>query len=512
MLSSPLTAPTISAFEVGVRALRDLLAPPEASERYRAFAPTYRDDPVAFAHDCIRWREGQGLAPYQEEILAMLPVKRRVAVYGPHGLGKTTLSALLVLWYALTRDADLNEDWKVATTAGSWRQLIRYLWPEIHKWAMRLRWDKIGRNPFDERREFLVLGINLGRGQAFPVASDVPALIEGAHADQLLYVYDEAKSIHAGTFDASEGAFSGGKAMGFACSTPGDPSGRFYDICSRKAGTEDWWVRHVTMQEAIAAGRMDADWAEARRRLWGEESAVYQNRILGQFATSGTDGVIPLSWIERANERWRLWNDQQRERKRQERAQYVPPKVQRIGADIAWTGEDKTVFALLVEKRIVSELRVYAHQDPMATTGLLAGLLKANPGSEAVVDVIGIGAGVVSRLREQKLPVVAFNAGERSEAKDRSGELGFVNRRSAALWNVREMLDPSVPEEDALALPPDDFLTGDLTAPKWKTTSGGKIEVESKEEIRKRLDRSTDEGDSVMQLLEPKPKRGVFFA
>jgi len=51
------------------------------------------------------------------------------------------------------------------------------------------------------------------------------------------------------------------------------------------------------------------------------------------------------------------------------------------------------------------------------------------------------------------------------------------------------------------ALPPDDDLIGDLTAPRWKIQSGGKIIIESKDDIKKRLGRSTDTGDSVVMAF-----------
>ncbi|SEO73296.1 hypothetical protein [Actinacidiphila rubida] len=57
-----------------------------------------------------------------------------------------------------------------------------------------------------------------------------------------------------------EGAFSGGRTEGsleafaLAIAIPGSPVGWFYDIRSRKPGLEDWFVRHVTLAEAIAAG------------------------------------------------------------------------------------------------------------------------------------------------------------------------------------------------------------------------------------------------------------------
>ncbi len=140
----------------------------------------------------------------------------------------------------------------------------------------------------------------------------------------------------------------------------------------------------------------------------------------------------------------------------------------------------------------------------METTGHVAGVL-AGSGGAAIVDVIGIGAGVVDRLREMKRDdratyrVVPFNAAEHTEWRDASGELAFANTRSAAWWNLRELLDPAQGKE--VALPPDDLLTGDLTAPHWRMTSGGKVQVESKDEIRKRLGRSTDDGDAVVMAL-----------
>ena len=458
------------------------------------FQKTYRDDPVAFIHDCIEWRDGETPAQYQDEALAMLPTKRRVALRGPHGIGKSGAAAWAVLWFALTRE---GSDWKVPTTASAWRQLSRYLWPEIHKWARRLRWDRIGRGPFDERKELLGLSLKLSGGEAFALASDNSALIEGAHARELLYVFDEAKVIPYPTWESAEGAFSVGECYWLAFSTPGEPLGQFYDIHARKPGMEDWWVRHVTLAEAVRAGRINAEWAEQRKRQWGEKSAAYQNRVLGEFASSAGDGVIPLSWIEMANERWAKWDETER-----------LGEFAAVGVDVARSGEDKTVFALRFGN-VISELRKHGHQDTMQTTGQAKGILDRYKSHNAIVDVIGLGAGVVDRLREQRYRVQAFNASEHTDRRDRSGEQGFINLRSAAWWNLREMLDPSSGEN--VALPDDDELTGDLVAPHWRVMSGGRIQVEGKPDIKKRLGRSTDAGDAVVMAFWKKP-RGVFFA
>jgi hypothetical protein len=468
---------------------------------FQRFGYLYFDDPAGFAADCVAWGPDESLADYQSQILANVPRYRRECVRGPHGLGKTCDAALLVHWFCLTREA-LGRDWKAITTASVWRQLEVYLWPEIHKWADRLRWPMIGRPRYATGTELLDMAVKLSHGEANAVASDKPERIEGAHADEILYVFDEAKTIIPGTFDAAEGAFATGSCYALAISTPGEPNGRFFDIQSRKPGYEDWHVTSVAMQDAVAAGRMSAEWVGARRRQWGEGSAVYANRVLGEFASADEDSVIPLSWVEAANERWQAWRD----------SGSSPPPFTCVGVDVARSGADRTVLAAR-HGAIVAELREQPRADTMATTGTVAGVLRAL-GGYAIVDVIGIGAGVVDRLREQRLPVVAFNASEKTDQLDSSGELGFVNKRSAAWWSMRELLDPASGME--IALPLDDMLTGDLTAPKWRVSSGGRIQIESKDDIRKRLGRSTDRGDAVVQAFytppQPRRRRRIVFA
>jgi hypothetical protein len=451
---------------------------------YESWKKRYLRDAAGFVRDCLEWPAGLGPAPYQEEILGWLADSNRVSIRGPHGLGKTAIMAWVVLRFALTRD---GMDWKVVTTASAWRQLEKYLWPEIHKWARAIRWDIVGRGPFGTG-ELFTLKLKLATGEAFAVASDNPALIEGAHAENILYVFDESKAIIPATFDAAEGALTTPGAMALAFSTPGEPNGRFHAIQTRQKGYLDWRVKHVTRDEVIAAGRMSESWANARRDQWGEKSAVYQNRVAGEFAASDEDSVIPLAYIERANERWRVL---------QESGGFHP--ITGVAADVARSGDAKTVLAIRAEMAIV-ELRYFSGIDTMETAGRVKGVMIANnvPSS---IDIVGLGAGVYDKLREDGELVahglfpVAFVAGARTTFKDKTGELGFVDLRAAAWWNAREIL-----EDDGLqaAIPPDDILTGDLTAPKWRVMSGGRIRVESKEDIAKRLGRSTDAGDAVV--------------
>jgi hypothetical protein len=346
--------------------------------------------------------------------------------------------------------------------------------------------------------QLMNLTLRLTHGAASAGASANAALIEGAHADSLLFVFDESKAIPAPTFDACEGAFSGtGEAYALALSTPGLPAGRFYDIQTRRPGYEDWHAVHVTVDQAVAAGRISADWMEQRRRQWGESSAIFQNRVLGEFHAGDEDSVIPLAWAEAAVDRWHAWDEAGRPDTGRPRT---------VGVDVARTGTDTTVLAVR-NGPVVTELRRSVKEDTMQVTGRVKGILEADDSRTAVVDVIGIGAGVVDRLREQGVRVVAFNASRGSRAKDSTREMGMLNRRSEAWWSLRQSLDPSANPD--ICLPDDDLLLGDLSAPQWEITSSGRIQVEGKDEIRKRLGRSTDAGDSVVMAFVPHLGEGL---
>ena len=452
-------------------------------------------DPSAWAQSHLY---GWDPAWYQTMILKKLADVKKVSVIGPHGLGKTALDAVAVFWFALTREA-AGVDWKVVTTAGVWRQLQRYLWPEIHKWGKRLR-SALWRNAL------LTTEMKLRYGQAFAVASDDPANIEGAHADEILYLIDEAKTVPPATWDAIEGAMSAGNAYCLANSTPGKAEGRLYDIHAKRPGYEDWFTYHVTLEDAIGAGRVSQSWADARARQWGINSPVYINRVLGEFSTTDSDGVIPLEWLEAAQDRWEELSDSHKLE-----ADYLKA----VSADVATEdGVDKTIIATL-HGHTLSRLLTYPNVDTMETTGHVKSLIDmARIGRVkplAVIDAIGVGTGVVDRLREQGIKVDAFMGSSKAKYHDKTGELTFLNRRAESWWNLRDLLNPAF-DGPSIAIPTAEFsptLTGDLIAPMWDQTSTGAIKIEDKDDIRKRLGRSPDEGDAVTMAYNARLDRGT---
>ena len=482
-----------------IQAVRNAAEKKKRSPR-KQFIDTYYNDPVAFVHDWFLWRENQGPVFYQDEVLANIPIKRRVSVRGPRGLGKTSLSSWAVLWYSITRELyclDQGYDWKIPTTAGAWRQLIKFLWPEIHKWARRLDWSKLPLEQFDSRTELLNQSLKLKTGEAFAVASDTPDLIEGSHADHMLYLFDESKAISHKVFDAVEGSFSGAgiegqEAFVMAMSTPGERSGRFYDIQTRKPGYENWWVRHVTLEECMRVGRITQEWVDSSKRQWGEESPIYQAQVLGEFPEQLENALINITWLERS---------------RQNEFEAVGEPAAAL--DVARFGDDRSVHIFVQNGRksyesvqdgnenaydeygnaCVVKIESWQGHDLMDSAGRVK-----FAGVPTAIDTIGVGAGVYDRLYEQGFDCTSVNVGESASDPEH-----FFNLRAELYWQLREAFREN--RIDLTRLSDDDYdkLAGELGAILYEYTSKGQIKIEPKDEIKKRLNgHSPDYADALM--------------
>lgn len=463
----------------------------------------YLDDPVGFIKEYVIFPEiigadGKpapgGLTVYQERVLRRLVDARRLGVRGPRRMGKSAVAALTVLWFAITREA-AGRPWMILTTAASWLQLEGYFWHEVRNWSMRLDWDKLGREPFASGTELRAHGLHLTRGYADAASPNLPERMEGAHADSILYVFDEAKAIEAKLFDSAAGSFFGGtrhghrEAYALAISTPGSPNGRFYDIC--RGAMPGWEAERVALAEVTEAGQIDPDEVARMRTAHGESSAYFQTHVLGEFATDEEGAIISLAWADAAVSRWKDWAAAGAE---------IPEEGPHIvGVDVAGSGLDKTVLAVR-HGHVITEIRVSSHEDTMAVAGRVRVLLDADPRLTAVVDYNGLGQGVYDRLKEQGCRVIAFRASARTVIRSDDGMIKYKNDRAAAWWGAREQMDPSRGAQ--ICIPDDPELLAELTAAQvLPYTSSGMLQVEEKKDIKKRIGRSCDRADAVIQAL-----------
>ncbi len=199
--------------------------------------------------------------------------------------------------------------------------------------------------------------------------------------------------------------------------------------------------------------------------------------------------LIPSEWVELAMARWTL-------------PAKLPP-MDSLGVDVARGGADSTVLSAR-HGMWFNALQV--HQGVATNDGpKVAGLVVAAVRDDAPIhlDVIGVGASPYDFLRQLNMPVVGVNVSEATEATDKSGRLTFSNLRSLLWWRFREALDPAA--NTGICLPNDTRLKADLTAPKWKVT-GRKLQVESRDDIVKRIGRSPDFASAAILALMNTPK------
>lgn len=210
--------------------------------------------------------------------------------------------------------------------------------------------------------------------------------------------------------------------------------------------------------------------------------------LLGDFAAGLEDDalqVVPTAWVEAAFARWAPDGKGQ-----------LPMTA--LGVDVAYGGDDQTVLAPRYRTWFDRARKHPGRETPngQATAALVLAVFAGqarHKGAQVNIDAISWGSSAYDLLKGQLPRVNAIIFSEGSDATDRAGVLYFRNLRAEAWWGMREALDPI--SGDGLALPPDPELLADLTAPRWRMTTGGVL-IEAKEEVKARIGRSPDVGDA----------------
>lgn len=232
--------------------------------------------------------------------------------------------------------------------------------------------------------------------------------------------------------------------------------------------------------------------AEYRAKLQAMPEPLRSQLLYGDFNVSEKDQhnqVVPTHWIRAAQERWRA----------------NPPKetdkMISIGADMAQGGSDETVFAVRTEGRAIRDIVVYPGSETPDGPSAAALLVKEirNKAKPNIDMGGGYGQSTYDHLAGNNIPAEKMVPSEASlNRTPDEAALGYVNKRAEWWWNMRLLLDPG--RDNAVRLPPDEKLAADLAAPTWKLMPRG-IQIESKDDIRKRIGRSPDRGDAVVMAF-----------
>lgn len=429
-----------------------------------------------------RWRQGGpakfaaealGAVPdvWQWEASAILVARRKLSVRSGHGVGKSTFMAWCILWFCVC-----YFPCKVPCTAPTGHQLDDVLWAELAKWHRILseRLPALG-GEFEWSSGSFKMRSN--PSESFAVARtsrpEKPEALQGFHSENILFLIDEASGVSDNVFEVAEGALSTDGAFVVMAANPTRQSGYFFD--SHHKMRAEWGALHVNGENCA---RVSKAYVASMAKKYGVESSIYKVRVKGDFAAAA-DGVISLESCAAA----------------QVREVAKMPKAPIIwGLDVARFGDDSTCLAKRQGNHQIAVCEEWWGKDTMQTVGLIKSewdktAEKQRPAS-INVDVIGIGAGVVDRLKELNLPVYGVNVAE-AAAVNADKTKQYARLRDELWFAGRDWL---------LALDchllDDEDLIGELTTPKYTILSNGQIKVEGKQELRSRGVKSPNRADA----------------
>jgi hypothetical protein len=437
-----------------------------AAERKRitTLLSTWRDDPVLFA------REALSADPWgwQAEALAALATNDFLSIRSAHGVGKSAFLSWATLWYLTTRFPV-----KILCTAPTGHQLSDVLWAEIALWMSRM--NPIFRDQFTLNTE--KISVKGAESNSFAVArtarKENPDAFQGMHSENLLLIADEASGIHDAIYEAGEGTISTPGAKMIMTGNPTRRTGYFFDSFHKQR--DYWWRKKVSSFDMEGAPYYNPEYAGRIESRYGKDSNIYRVRVLGEFPIENDDSVIPYWHVEAATKR------------DVEPIENIRPVW---GLDVARFGDCKTALAKRQGNVQLEPIKTWKKRDTMEVAGLIAREYEETPldmqPSEIMVDAIGVGAGVVDRLREMGLPARGINVGEAASGRKDMGRL-----RDELWWRCREWFE----QQDCKILD-DEELIGQLTSIGYDTESSGKIKVWSKERLRKEGRESPDVADA----------------
>ena len=502
--------------------------------------------PLTFATDVLNVR----LWSKQEEVLAALPDQQRVAVKSGNGLGKGFCAAVAVLWFLHCHEPAI-----VLSTAPTFRQVRHILWRQIRR-LYRPKRDDLGGKMLDTRWELAedryAMGLSAESADEFqgfhsPNMFIVVDEAEGVgdeiyEAIEAIMTASEPRLLLIGNPTTVSGAFH--RAF--------HQERHLYKTITISALDSP----NVKEGKIMVPGLTSSKWVEERKETWGEENPIYRARVLGEFPDQAEDTLIRLSDIEAAakdvvpqkasNEAAAKDMAPQNGPKAlaakkaateagtrelvnsNETANNLAPAIlpaddvpaddesvdtstgQQVGPDVKSEANPEVVLAVDVARfgsdrsvilrrrgNVVEEIRTFQGLDTMQLTGWVISAINESQPSRICVDEIGVGAGVVDRLKEQGHRVQGINVARRA------GQYAlFANLRAEGYWRLRELFSSS-----RISIPADNQLMGELAALRYGYDSQGRIQIESKDSMRQRGLPSPDKADALMLAFLDAPGR-----
>ena len=472
----------------------------------------YQRDPIGWAIDVlgiprrtIVWSSNAGYADRAWDgtpdplvvIAESLADWESVGVESGTGTGKSFWAAVLVLWFV-----GCFEDARGFTFAPKEEQLRKYIWKEIQG-----LWPRFQRH-FPEA-ELLDLELRMVPGREGWGASGYAVGVrageqsatkaQGMHAEHMLLVYEETPGIHPAILEAGANTCTAPHNLRLALGNPDSQDDALHQFCTQRT------VRHVvvsaldhpnlvTQDASVVPGAVSQKSVEERAEKYGATSQMFDSRVRGISPAQALDALIQRAWCEVA-----ITKHAEPDYRQGKRA---------WGVDVANSEAGDKAAVARWQGRTLLAVESFACPDANRLGATVVDEVRASGGRAAHVgvDSVGVGAGTVNEAKRLGMIVQSLNGGAkalptmdedadldgRTTVKRVSNAEKFANLRAAMWWQMREDL-----RLGRVALPNDPELIADLVTPRWQT-KGGKIVVESKEDIRERLGRSPDKGDAAV--------------
>jgi hypothetical protein len=396
----------------------------------------------------------------------------RQAVASGRGIGKSALVSWLILWMLTTRIGST-----VIVSANSEAQLRSVTWGELTKWTTMLinsHWWEISATKLIPAQWLTELvERDLKKGTRYWAAEgklwseENPDSYAGVHnMDGMMLIFDEASGIPDPIWAVGAGFFTENilDRYWFAFSNPRRNQGYFFECFNSK---RDFW-QTKNIDSRTVEGTDKQVYAQIIAE-YGEDSPQAKVEVYGEFPAQGDDQFISPRVVDDAFTRERH-ND------------LSAPIV--IGVDPARGGTDSTVIAVRQGRDIIAVKRFHG-DDTMTVVGHVIDAIEEYKPVLTVIDEGGLGYGILDRLTEQRYKVRGVNFGWKAK-----NSIMWGNKRAELWGDMREWLKSA-------SIKTDRMLKNDLTGPKTKPDSSGKIFLESKKDMKSRGMASPDAADAI---------------
>ena len=422
------------------------------------------DDPLGFVLFAFPWGEGEleGQMPdtWQAELLEDIrrllqedyeEVQQHARASG-HGIGKSALVAMLILWQMSCRPHVAG-----VVTANTQSQLKSKTWRELAIWhqrAINAHWFKWTATRFQHVDHGETWGFD-----AIPWTEHNSEAFAGLHAKYVCVIFDEASAIVDKIWEVTEGAMTTARAMWFCFGNPTKNTGRFRECFGKNR--HRWHGRQIDSRTCRMTNKQKlAQWAEDH----DEDSDFMRIRVRGEFPRYGTNQLISSESVHNARTA-----DMPLE-------EYVFfPKV--IGVDVARFGQDESVIVVRQGRKVLHK-KEYMGLNNVQLAARVAEVWREICNGEATmfIDEVGVGSGVLDSLTHMGYPAIGVNAGTVAQESKL-----YFNKR-AEIWGRMSKWFA-----EGADIPDDPMMADQLTALEYGYDPKERIKLERKEDLKDRM-------------------------